>query len=927
MTSNDRDSRLESLFHQALERPADEREALLRAGCGDDLRLLDELRELLDAHDEAPRVLDEPAWARGLLGLGAPEHAASGLRVGPYELLALLGEGGMGSVYRARQHEPLRREVALKLVKPGMDTREVLARFEAERQLLARLHHPNVAAVYDAGSTEQGRPYFVMELVDGEPVTRWCDRRRLGIAERLRLFVTVCAAVQHAHQKGVVHRDLKPGNVLVAESDGRAVAKVIDFGVAKALDGSLEAGTWCTRQGQLIGTPGYMSPEQALGDRNRIDTRSDVYSLGVLLQELLSGTLPIEPRSLRGLDDAAVRQRVLAIRPTAPSERLAALPSMGRARRAARRGCEPKVLRRQLRGDLDWVVLKATAAEPGARHATASELAADVLAYLAAEPVSAGPPGLGYRLGKLSRRHRGPAAAAAALLLAMLSLPSLLAVWQGQRIAEMERVLGDRDDGGEPGVPGDPSGQGRSAQAVCAACAEGSDQPVDLVLVRNVGERDLLAGDVLELDAEQIERGRLVFAVRPARAGSERSLLGSFARAVQVEGEHLHGLTGTLPPGGLGQAVARGSLVRVRVDGPVPARAPLAASEVAGLAAVGSAEEPLLGTVQAGWAGPGPGFVRAAIAPSWPRPDTTGAPATGLTAGASRRPVAPDGVSSTRALELLAAAGGDGGGLPGSDGLDGGHDIDTKSLPLVAKGKRFRLAPDSPASMDGASERNTWMGSLDEALELAPGRGQRTTADPTKGGDQGDDEDPEVGLALGPGAAAPRGTSLHWADYDADGLDDLLLIRDGSLDLLRNLGQGLFQDVSDRLSLDHVGTVAQALWAPLDGDARVDLLLRDTNGSLRLLRSEGQGQLVDRTQGSGLEKVSTLAWIELADPDLDGRVGVVAETSHGALLMLVNDGNARFDVVVLKAAVQSGDELTSDEESATDGSPSVGPKG
>src|SRR5262245_33911030 len=341
-----------------------------------------------------------------------------GSLVGPYKLLEPIGEGGMGAVWMAEQSEPIQRRVALKVIKEGMDSRQVLARFEAERQALALMDHPNIAKVHDAGRTTSGRPYFVMELVKGQPITKYCDEKQLGVRERLDLFGDVCRAVQHEHQKGIIHRDIKPSNVLVAPYDGKPVVKVIDFGVAKATGQRLTDKTLFTGFGALVGTPEYMSPEQAEVNNQDIDTRSDIYSLGVLLYELLTGSPPF---TKKGLEAAGLLETLRLIReqePTRPSAKLSTaegLPAL-----AAKRGTEPAKLTRLMRGELDWIVMKALEKDRSRRYETANGFAMDVQRYLAGEPVLAAPASQWYRLRKLVRRHRGPVVAAGLVLLTLL---------------------------------------------------------------------------------------------------------------------------------------------------------------------------------------------------------------------------------------------------------------------------------------------------------------------------------------------------------------------------------------------------------------------------------------------------------------------------------------------------------------------------
>jgi len=341
--------------------------------------------------------------------LAIPQVEGPGGRIGPFKILQQIGEGGFGSVFEAEQEHPVKRRVALKVIKLGMDTREVIARFEAERQALALMDHPHIARVLDAGATDSGRPYFVMELVKGEPITSYCGKHRLSIVRRLELFDQVCAAVQHAHTKGIIHRDLKPNNVLVSTQDDQPFAKVIDFGIAKATSGRLTDKTLYTEQQLMMGTPLYMSPEQAEGSAD-IDTRTDIYALGVILYELLTDTTPIESHSLRAAGYAEVQRIIREVEPPRPSARLsqakATLPGV-----ATRRATEPHKLARMIRGELDWIVMKAIEKERARRYETASGLAMDVRRYLAGEPVLAAPPSVSYRLRKFVRRNKGAVAA------------------------------------------------------------------------------------------------------------------------------------------------------------------------------------------------------------------------------------------------------------------------------------------------------------------------------------------------------------------------------------------------------------------------------------------------------------------------------------------------------------------------------------
>ncbi len=395
--------RAEELFQIAADLPADERQALLEQQCDDDTELRIEVEALLRAHEaDGDDLLAKPA-----LAVIRPTEPGKrpGDRIGPYKLLSQLGEGGMGVVYLAEQEEPLRRRVALKIIKLGMDTKQVIARFEAERQALAMMEHACVAKVFDAGTTETGRPYFVMEYVPGVPITEYCDTHRLGIQPRLHLFTQVCAAVQHAHQKGIIHRDIKPTNVQVAVEGDQPIPKVIDFGVAKAINQRLTERTLFTEQGQLIGTPEYMSPEQAEMTGLNVDTRTDIYSLGVLLYELLTGALPFDPTTLRQAAFTETQRIIREVEPPKPSTRLSKL-GPDSSPTADNRRTDHRSLVRTLRGDLDWITMKALDKERTRRYATASELAADIERSLRHEPVIAGPPSAIYRLSKFVRRNR-----------------------------------------------------------------------------------------------------------------------------------------------------------------------------------------------------------------------------------------------------------------------------------------------------------------------------------------------------------------------------------------------------------------------------------------------------------------------------------------------------------------------------------------
>jgi WD40 repeat protein/serine/threonine protein kinase len=444
---------VEEIFLGAVEKgtPA-ERAAFLDGACGPDVALRAHVEALLGAHDDAGNLLDRPLFenTQDHQPPAQPSDTLdmTGAVIGPYKLLEPIGEGGFGVVYMAEQQRPIRRKVALKVVKPGMDSKQVVARFEAERQALALMDHPNIARVLDAGTTEGGLPYFVMELVRGVPITAFCDNNRLTTGERLHLFVTVCQAVQHAHTKGIIHRDLKPSNVLVTLHDGQPVVKVIDFGIAKALGQQLTERTLFTGFAQMVGTPLYMSPEQAEMSGLDIDTRSDVYSLGVLLYELLTGTTPLDRERLGKLSYDELRRVIREEEPPRPSTRISTLGQAATTLSVNRRS-GPKQLSQLFRRELDWVVMKALEKDRNRRYESASAFAADVQRFLNDEPVLACPPSALYRARKFARRNKGAMVLAstilAALLLVVVGLAlSTLLVWQAkqgvQQALERERT-------------------------------------------------------------------------------------------------------------------------------------------------------------------------------------------------------------------------------------------------------------------------------------------------------------------------------------------------------------------------------------------------------------------------------------------------------------------------------------------------------
>ncbi|HEY1788755.1 MAG TPA: serine/threonine-protein kinase, partial [Verrucomicrobiae bacterium] len=411
-------TREQELFEAALPIASqDERAAFLDRACDGDPELRTRVSKLLAAHTQTESffqgcISDFAKAAQELpLVAGADSYKnlaedLIGTFVGRYKLLKTLGEGGCGVVYLAEQEEPVRRRVALKIIKLGMDTQSVIARFDAERQALALMDHPNIAKVLDAGATETGRPYFVMELVDGIKITKYGEENHLTTDERLRLFVRVCQAIQHAHQKGVLHRDIKPSNILVALHDGVPVPKVIDFGIAKAIEGRLTGQTTYTSDGQLVGTPAYMSPEQAELNCVDIDTRSDIYSLGVLLYELLTGRTPFDQKKLTGAGFDEMRRILREDEPQRPSVLLGSLVHTELIVAAAQRGVDPPRLVKSLKGELDWIVMKTLEKDRRRRYETANALAMDILRYLNSEPVLACPPSRIYRFQKLVSRNK-----------------------------------------------------------------------------------------------------------------------------------------------------------------------------------------------------------------------------------------------------------------------------------------------------------------------------------------------------------------------------------------------------------------------------------------------------------------------------------------------------------------------------------------
>lgn len=464
----------DEIFSDALELPLAERAAFLDRACVGDSAQRARIDALLASNAAAnPDFLGQPAVPRP----ESPEEKI-GDQIGAYTLVRRIGEGGCGVVYLAEQTEPLRRQVALKVIKLGMDTREVIARFEAERQALALMDHPGIARVFDAGATATGRPFFVMEFVDGLPITRFCDEQRLTTEQRLELFARVCLAIQHAHQKGIIHRDVKPSNILVALHDGTPTPKVIDFGIAKATQGRLAQHTLVTQLDQLVGTPAYMSPEQVEARDLDIDTRSDVYSLGVLLYELLAGRPPYDPQSLVQAGIAEIRRIIREVDPPRPSTRLATLAAADRDTVARLRGAAPVQLTSVLRGDLDWIVMRCLEKDRGRRYGTASELAEDVRRHLRREIVSARPPDAVYRARKFISRHRLVCASVAAVA-ASLVIGTVVSLVQANRARRAEAVARTERDAAQAA---------QRAEAVARTDAQRRQEQAEALLTFMLGD-------------------------------------------------------------------------------------------------------------------------------------------------------------------------------------------------------------------------------------------------------------------------------------------------------------------------------------------------------------------------------------------------------------------------------------------------------
>jgi tetratricopeptide (TPR) repeat protein len=523
--------KLESLFSAALERRSGaERTSFLDAACSQDAACRSHVERLLRIQERLGSFLEVPAVETDATVQSPVPNEVMGTMIGRYKILEEIGEGGFGVVYLAQQEEPVRRRVALKILKLGMDTREVIARFEAERQALALMDHPNIARVLDAGATEAGRPYFVMELARGARITEYCDAHKLATADRLRLLLPVCHAVQHAHQKGIIHRDLKPGNVLVTLQDGQPVPKVIDFGIAKATSQRLTTKTLFTRLHQFLGTPEYMSPDQVAGEHD-VDTRTDVYSLGVLLYELLTSVTPFDRATLRAASFDEIKRIIREVEPPKPSTRVQTLV-LENAEVAACRRVEPAALHKLLRGDLDWIVMRALEKDRTQRYATAKDLADDIERHLRHEPVVAGPPSARYRLRKFVWRHRigvltGSIAVSALILGLVLASVGWVQAHQAQRALEEQRDAAREARGHEHeqrALAEAGAEEARKQAARSAAVSEFLQEMLSSVDPSKTLGREVTVRYALDEAAKRIESGAL--AQQPEVEATLRATLG-----------------------------------------------------------------------------------------------------------------------------------------------------------------------------------------------------------------------------------------------------------------------------------------------------------------------------------------------------------------------------------------------------------------
>ncbi|MBI3860326.1 MAG: protein kinase, partial [Planctomycetia bacterium] len=529
-----KDPRISDIFDAALQKGSEaERAAFLEGACGSNADMRGRVETLLRAHDAAGGFLQSTVAVE-------PPHEGPGTVIGRYKLLQQIGEGGFGVVYMAEQLEPVRRKVALKIIKLGMDTKQVVARFESERQALALMDHPHIARVFDAGSTDSGRPYFVMELVKGIAITEYADKNGLAMRDRLELFITVCQAVQHAHQKGIIHRDIKPSNVLVTLHDGKPVTKVIDFGIAKATSMRLTEKTIFTEFRQIVGTPQYMSPEQAEMSGLDVDTRCDIYSLGVLLYELLTATTPIEAEWLKTAGYGEVQRIIREEDPPPPSLRVSTmheqLETVARNRRVEARG-----LSRVFRGDLDWIVMKSLEKDRTRRYATAGDLAADVERYLHNQPVEASPPSALYRLQKFVRRNRTGVTAGlivAAALLAGLGLATTGFVRASLEAGKSQAIAEFLEDIVVAVNPHEAAGQQLDVEQVVRRARElfGNDHATVAAALDNLAMRAQHTGDVSSAERLYRESSR-IWMMYGAKTPSLALTLGHLGSLLRLKGD------------------------------------------------------------------------------------------------------------------------------------------------------------------------------------------------------------------------------------------------------------------------------------------------------------------------------------------------------------------------------------------------------
>jgi serine/threonine protein kinase/tetratricopeptide (TPR) repeat protein len=540
---NSQFEKVKAIFHAAAdEHPPEEWDNYVGAACGDDVELRHEVLALLRAHQNGGSVLVAPAISAIGSRTGLQSREQVGTQIGPYKLLEQIGEGGMGVVFLAEQQRPVRRQVALKVIKPGMDTRQVIARFEAERQALALMEHPNIAKVLDAGATENGRPYFVMELVHGVPITDYCDQCNLGTHERLKLFITICQALQHAHQKGVIHRDIKPTNVLVAIQDGKAAPKIIDFGVAKAINQRLTEHTLATGFAQMVGTPLYMSPEQAELSPLGVDTRSDIYSLGVLLYELLTSTTPFDKNRLHDASYDEMRRIIREEEPPRPSARISTLAADLATTVAEHRRTDSRRLLHTVRGELDWIVMKCLDKDRTRRYETVNALTMDVQRHLDDEPILARSTTNVYRFQKMVRRNKLAFAAASAVLAALvLGLGASTWMFGKERDARQRAVAAERE---QLFLREQAQAEAQKAKTEAAKSEKMAAYMTNLAQVLARGdllEAEQLVSELLtpELESDPQSAGWLRFRGDLwARTGRWKEAVADFSKLIELEPEN-----------------------------------------------------------------------------------------------------------------------------------------------------------------------------------------------------------------------------------------------------------------------------------------------------------------------------------------------------------------------------------------------------